>query len=276
MINDGATVTRIGNTWHFETGETLPVVAGADGEVAPAAVEPGTETPEADFSDQALPEGQDHFDRPYVEKLRNEAASYRTKYREANAYQEAFGSAEDRETWRKLASTLYTDQVAGAQWMANIARDLGAGMTDEQAIKAAGPEPATITPPAAVPAPKSLTADDVERMFTERDAKQHMDKAIKAVETDAQGLGYKMGSKEYVSLLHLAANTTGGDLSKAHAIMEADKQAIIDAYVASKAAETGSRGPGNQGSAPTGERPIKTLKDAEGAMRARLAAMRNS
>lgn len=235
------------------------------------------EAPAVDFSEQSLPEGQATFERSYVEKLRNEAAGYRTKYREANAYVETFGPAgsEDRETWRQLASTMYSDTAAGAQWMANIAKGLGAGLSDEQAIAKAGPEPTTITPAPATPEPKGLTPEDVERMFTERETRQAEAAAIKAVEDEAHGLGYASGTKEYVALLHTAANTTNGDLNKAHAVLQADRQAIIDAYVAEKAKEGGSRGPGNVGAAPTGETQIKSMVDAERAMRSRLDAMRN-
>src|SRR5487761_1419240 len=205
------------------------------------------EAPELDFHEQPLP-AQDSFDRPYVEKLRSEAARYRTEAREAKTFVDNFGPAEDRETWKNLASTLYRDQKAGARYMAELAKGLGAGMSDEEALEAAGPAPAAL-PSTEAKAP-GLTMEDVERMLGEREQQRAQADAIGSVEREAQELGYKPGTRRYIALLHTAANETGGDLQEAHRSLQSEDQAIIDAYLADKAKESGSRAPGAVGNAP--------------------------
>lgn len=225
----------------------------------------GTQSiPESDLSEAALPEDQDTFDRGYVEKLRGEAAKYRTKAREAEDYRKSFGPEADWETWRQLASTLYQDQAAGVRWMRQIAEGLEAGMTDSQAVEAAGPEPTSQEAP---PESKGLSIDDLERWATDRENKAAVQREVSKIEDKVKALGYELGTDQHVALLHLAANTTGGDLDKAHEILTSREQEVIDRYLAMKAKETGSTSPGSIGVVPNHSQEIKSLDDAERAMR---------
>ncbi len=204
------------------------------------------------------------FDRGYVERLRRESEGYRTKAQQVE------------ERWKPWGETLTgfedAEQAAARELLVAIrdgdmnAVDTILGRTQDQA--------------APVAEPGTLTAADVAKMLDEREAKAATAAQIRAVEDDARKLGYKpdatKGSDEwlaYSQLVALAHARTNGDLNAAHAAVEAQRQAHVDAYLAAKAGAGTTPGPGTS-QAPSGERDLTnwTMEDARKAATARLNA----
>jgi hypothetical protein len=222
--------------------------------------------------------GADTFDRTYVEKLRNEAAARRTKQRELEEqwkpWQEALDGydPDDKAAVLNLAKSLREDPDAAAAMMR---RYLG---LDEHEAGDGDPE---VTTEAAQQAQKYLTAADFDRLLQEREAKAQQEAQVKAINDEAKGLGYKPDAergtpehRKFVELVYVANHTTGGDLAKAHEALEAETQAIIDRFVASReAAANGAPTPPQAGgAAPSPEREINNLDDARRAALERFGA----
>lgn len=209
-----------------------PATSNATGSDAPTTTEPDT------------------FPRSYVEELRQEAAKYRNKAKQFEAFESY--SDEDREVWTHLAKTIVEDPKAGAQLLQDIAKNLTAEEQQELADAMGEQEP------------KYMTLEDYKRLQSE----QEMNQRVAAIERDAQGLGYQLGSTQYKHLLLVASNETGGDIHKAHEAIEGQKQRIIDEYLASKARDAeGNPGvPASGGMVPSNARPITNFKDAQAAM----------
>jgi hypothetical protein len=191
----------------------------------PAAPEPvAEETPAAEepVAEGGAEPGVDPetFDRSYVEELRKESAKYRTK---AKPYEEAFAEYDDesREVLLSLARELITDPEAGARRMVEISKNI---LDDkfEDVLKD--------------PSPRPLTAQDVDRMFSERESKAQQEAAVRAVEQEADALGYADGTADRALLFSIANTETLGDLKAAHEKIQARNQQIIDAYLAEKQA----------------------------------------
>lgn len=76
-----------------------------------------------DTEEDALPEGQDTFDRAYVEKLREEAARYRTSLK---PYKAAFGDFNDAETefLFEMLTALNKDPHEGARMFRDMSKNI--------------------------------------------------------------------------------------------------------------------------------------------------------
>lgn len=220
--------------------------------------------------------GAETFDRSYVEKLRHEAASRRTKQRELEEqwkpWQEALDGYEpdDKAAVLNLAKSLKEDPDAAAAMMRRYL-----GLDDEEA-PAGAPE---VTSAAAEQAAQYLTAADLDRLLQEREQRAQQEAQVKAINDEAKGLGYdpaaERGTAEhrrYVQLVYVANHTTGGDLAKAHEALEAERQAVIDQYVAAReaAADGAPTPPRAGGAAPSQEREIKSYDDGVLAARERF------
>lgn len=248
------TYRLIGNCWHFSDGTVLPAARGGDGELdtdaggdagtdpapateaAPVDPAPPADPPAADDVDlfEADPTA-DSFPRAYVERLRSEAAARRT---EAKAFAEAFEgySDEDRGTLLDLARTLRTDPASAAEWMRSQAEALLAGADPA----GAGDE----EPEAEVDPDAPLTAAQLERYLADREARREREaaeaKALDDIVSEAKGLGFDPATnrREYLALLDVANNETAGDLAKAAEVLRAERQKVIDDYLAAKARES--------------------------------------
>lgn len=192
-------------------------------EYPPAAPEPvAEETPAEPVAEGGAEPGVDPetFDRSYVEELRKESAKYRTK---AKPYEEAFAEYDDesREVLLSLARELISDPEAGARRMVEISKNI---LDDkfEDVLKD--------------PSPRPLTAQDVDRMFSERESKAQQEAAVRAVEQEAADLGYADGTADRALLFSIANTETLGDLKAAHEKIQARNQTIIDAYLEEKRA----------------------------------------
>ncbi len=205
--------------------------------------------------------GSDTFDRAYVEKLRQESASYRTK---AKPYEETFGgySDEDREVWFEAARRFAADPKDGGEYLKSIADAVLAEYQEQQ-------EP--ITDDNDVP----LTRAEYQALREAEKQQAAQDAEVARIEKKAADLGYDTTSEEYTYLLTVASRLPDGDLDKAHAKIQAAEEARFQARLDKmKADAEGSPTAPNSGSgaAPSGERPLKTWKDAEMASRAMLEA----
>ena len=242
--------------------------------------------PEPEALDTELPEGEDTFDRPYVEKLRSEAASKRTELR---GFKEAFDGYTPEETARflELAADLNANPekaLEGFQGVTDrLAAQLGKVSTpmSEESIPAEVSAAATEVA-AAIP---GLTADDVTRMVNERmDAERATFDAAAAtrnVFAEAAGLSdsYVEGSPALVQLLAVAQNdpAANGSLADAHGILM-DQIASIEAAAVEACRAgitTGTKHPPlvkGQPASLANTEPPKTLEEASRRARERLDA----
>lgn len=256
--------------------QTDPAAAAADPTAGAAGAATDTGAAQPDPFDNAE---TTTFDRAYVERLRSENASYRTRAKEAAdklaEYDDVFGNIdpEDRKVWLGMAKTMYADPAAGAKWLADVAAHVQSGLTQEQAEAAAGAEPT-----AGGTEEKPLTAADFERMYQERKAAEAQESEIAAITREAKELGYEDGTVDYDLLLGIAFKQTNGDLKAAHQVILDARQAVIDQYVADKAKDGGAaQAPaGGLPVASGGKREIKSIADADAAAKARFAALAES
>jgi len=100
----------------------------------------------------------------------------------------------------------------------------------------------------------------------------------KMIEAEARELGYKIDLKDvdYRFLLITAQNETGGDIKAAHERIEARNQAIVDKYLAAKAAdaEGSPRVPSETAQIPGTAEPIRDFKQARSALENFIAQQR--
>lgn len=211
------------------------------------------------------------FDRAYVAKLREEAAGHRTRAKAAEEkvtrYSGAFDGWEpaDADVLLDIVKLAQTDPKAGAKAMQEVAKILAGDVVETPS--APGGEAVTTT----------ITQADLDRILNERDNKAKLAAAVTDIETEAKALGYKPGTADYVKLLWIAQNETDFDLKGADTVIRKERDDAIKAYLDKRAADAdGAAGPGpGAGSSISEARPIKTLKDASAATRARLEAMRS-
>lgn len=255
-------------------GDPAPADAGAGAPPAdPPAAPPADSGGDTDpFDDPA----HDKFDRPYVEKLRREAAERRTALKQ---YEDTFSPYSDpeRDVWKQLIAATAQDPSKGAEMMLDLHhRLLGTGDYAEE-----GPDPSA-TPGDG----KSKLDEDLDRPLTKREMEAYLedrarksteDQAVKAVTDEAVALGYTPKTHQYVALLRRALDDHSGDIKAAHAAFEADKQKVIDTFIAEQTA-AGNAFPkltGALGAAPadpTGG-PPKDFTSARASLKERLAKM---
>lgn len=241
--------------------------ASAAANAAASAPEPAAPATDADPFDDA---SKTTFDRPYVEKLRKEAAERRVALK---PFEEAFQgySEEDRQTWFRIQQQVLADPEAGAQTLEDVAKYLREGMKPKDAADAAGVEPAE----GEAPEEKPMTKADVQKYFEDQKREAEIDAASARIEAEAKAAGYEPGTTKYKLLLTRAMDMNF-DLSGAIEAEKAEHQAVIDSFVQAKIAAgekwlttSGTAGlgaPNTQASEP------KSIEDATKALRARLAA----
>jgi hypothetical protein len=223
-------------------------------EATPEAPAPAVEAPVAPAVEAPAETAEPTtFPREYVEELRGESANYRTKLREFEAKFEGINEA-DRDTFLYLMETYKADPAKAAKEMAAIGQaymdQAGDGEAPADAsTKALGPE--------------VMTVEKYQQMRQQEDVETQAGQ----IRRDAEALGYKAGSPEYGYLLGVA-KAGDGDLNKAHAHIEAQHQARIDAFVAQKAqaAEQFPTAPAEASAPASDARSLKTWRDVEAAI----------
>ena len=245
-----------------EAPESAPVDAPAEAPVAEAA-EPVTGFAVEPSIDGDLPDGVDKFDRNYVTKIREEAAKYRTSY---TPFKEAFDGYDegDRDAILSLARELQENPDAAARRMLEASRSIAGDRFDDWLNGDVDPG--------------YLTEQQLEARLAEREEKQRTEAEVAAIQKEAVNLGYQENTADHAKLFWLAANQTQGDLKAAHEALQAERQTIIDEYVASLR-EKGERfpatptqvtgQPSNQGENNT----PRTIMEASSRLRQRLAAL---
>jgi hypothetical protein len=231
----------------------------ADAGAPPAAPEAPTASAAPDAGADPFESGAESFPRAYVEKLRQEAADRRTA---AKPYEEAFSAygQEERAVWLQIAKLTVEDPAAAKEVMDSLFSSM---LADE------APEEPTSEDD------RPLTRKELEQWSKDQEAAKQEAAAVSAVEKEAEALGYKQGDWNYFALLKRAMSDHGGDLAAAHAAFEADKQKVIDEYVAGKQ-ESGAKWPAGMpgGAAPadaTGGAP-RTFDQAKASAVARMRA----
>lgn len=232
--------------------------AGASAETAPVAPPAEAAAPpaqsEAPVDLDAALEG-DKFDRAYVERLRKEAAGYRTRANELESVFDGYND-DERAGLAQLAQMLKSDPRAAAQEM-KAAYD---------AIMAQYQEPET---PEFSDADRILTMGEYQKLQEQA----AIDAETRAIEAEAKSLGYtpRADNVEYRQLLLVAQHQAGGDIAAAHKLITdraaAAEQAAIDRYLAAKAADAqGYTPPGEMGQVPSTAEPIRDWKQARSAL----------
>lgn len=247
-----------------------------------------------DVLDGDLPDG-DTFPREYVEKVRAEAARYRTEFK---PYRDVF-----KDVSPELRDYILYD-VAGPLVSADPTQALDelyelvervhqvkgdqprwAQQLEEHTGESAAPASPVVKP--AAPAPSGEITEDTPltvaqwRALQEEDRKKEEERSgIDAIFAKATELGYHKDGEfgdDMAALFYLSTHVTGGDLEKAHALRASRYQAALDAAVEAKleeirsgAAKWPSVSVSTAGTpAPAGEGP-KTFGDADRRARARL------
>lgn len=201
----------------------------------------------------------DTFDRKYVEKLRRESAGYRER---AKRYQEAFDGYDDVavDEWLDYARSLRQDPRGTAQRMAELANSILEAYNDPTSPDHAAAVQAVDG--LEEKAGKILTEDDYRRLRAAERAEDERIANVRKIEAQARDLGYEVGSKRYKQLLNEAMELPDGNILKAHENLQAERQRIIDEYIAEKGQAAGRRMP-VQGVAGGESAPeIKTWADS--------------
>lgn len=229
--------------------------------------------------------GQEQFDRAYVEDIRSQAAHYRTQFA---PYRDAFApyTDEERQEWLDLAREFAQNPTGAAARLRELADAVDPGQGPFQKIDEpqapAGQQPQT--PPVE---DRPLTVKEFQQMLAaerqqaeaarrQYEAQQAQESQVQEIYGEAAKLGYKSGSKEIVDLLWTARNDprAGGDLARAHQILEAGKQEVAIAYLREKGYDGRELPiPVSGGVAPSGAGEIKDFAGARASLEARLNAL---
>lgn len=227
----------------------------------PTAQETSAPAVEEAVANEVAPESddlpnQDTFDRAYVEKLRQESANYRTR---AKKFQEAFDGYEEEAVgeWLELATTLRSDPRTAASRFKELAEAIEGQLTPEQAEAVME----QVTDDEVFPSEQPLTKAEFEKMWQQKQQEVETNQLIRQIENEAVDLGYEKGSKQYQRLLYEASQLPDGSVKKAHEALQAERQAIIDAYVAEMGGSPSPQVPGKNVGGESGQ--PKSFEDFE-------------
>jgi hypothetical protein len=276
--------TEAVNDLPAETGS--PADAGSPIDAPAADTGSPIDAPAAESSvlDIDVPHGIDTFDRQYVEKVRAEAAKWRTQAQELkgtadnNTQYDVFNqySEEDRTVWTDIA-TKWLDNPADA---AGMMQKIAAGVLGDP--NATPEETATAVEVATASQENGgLTEDKVIAIMSAEQARQQeqtkQEQSVEAVFTQLATAGYEKGTPDAFLALYLANNETKGDVPAAIQMMKDRDQKVIDSYIADKRSGAGPS-PMLRGGLAAGDAPpeITTLAEADAAAKAFVAGRRRS
>ena len=231
----------------FEGLEPAASIAEVEAAVAPEVVE--TSAPEPDM-----------FPRAYVEELRQDAARYRTQYREMESKFDGY-TEDERAALLDYIHLIRRAESGDAEAEAQLAE-----MFEEEQE----PEPIQQFDEETF---RRLAREEATRLVQEQSAVQAQQAAVQGVQSRATELGYTVGSEDYILLLKFANEVQSDDpISDGHAKVQAYKQSIIDAHL--KAIQSQNAGvatqPVTNGAAPTNIDEPKTFEAARNALHERL------
>lgn len=153
-------------------------------------------------------ETQDTFPRKYVEELRDEAARYRTELKKFKAPFEGFNAAEIDYLF-DIVSTLGTDQKGGALKVRDLAKNIlkeefYEGLDDLPQPEAPAEEETQDLTPKEEPVTDSLTAEQLQKMLDEREAKAREEAEIEGIFREIEEAGFERGTEGFITALSLA------------------------------------------------------------------------
>jgi hypothetical protein len=234
----------------------------------------GAETPPIDI-DADLPEGQETFDRPYVEKLRQEAAAKRVAAKRFEPL--SFLPDDDLTGLAAMVAGLYSDDPEVQKQAAQVFIEVGQqalGTPQEENNPVETPQPNENEPDLSTP--EGVKAFVAAQLKAEREAiQQESEKSQQQRDFDAkaEGLGYKKGTPEHVAFLKFAVDANG-DPEKADQAFKSWKQTMIDEAIEAlkNDANNGTTPPTGTGAGTKVTKPPESLAAATKALDALLAA----
>ena len=245
--------------------------ARAAAEAAAAAPVPPAEAPS---EIEELPTDTDTFDRAYVEKLRGEAAKWRTRTREFESNFSGYSETEQAEFLR-LASMLNdpNQQTDALEQLRGVTDRLAASLGQEAPAMNDTPEPDA--------APAALTAEDVSRLVEERFAaaqqEQKRQSEVESAFAEAEALAPGYTDPAAKAHLFAVAQNRNVSLEAAHEIIQGELQEAIDKAVAEhmdglRTGKHAPRLPSGDSTNVQDQGPPKTLEEARARAEERLRA----
>ena len=240
-------------------------------ETTEAAIETETAPVEEDFSSWTV---EDAVAR--LKETRAEAARYRT---ERNTYKDAFEGfePEDVELYLSAVKNIRENPAEAHTQFSGLVEALAAaqGITPAEAQEIVEEELGTEEELAE--GDEILTKAGLDEYLAKKAeadaAKEAADVARKEIDEAITELGYKPDTADFNNLLFFATKEEGGSavdkLKAADARIKADKQAVIDEFLAGQAAQEGSTPPQSDGATPVPAAPEQAKSLNEGAKGAR-------
>ena len=233
-----------------------------------------------DILDTEIPRGVETFDRDYVDKVRAEAARWRTTARELEGkVSERAGdfevldkySPEDQQVWKDMMSGWLDDPASTAELMQRIATgvlgDPNASDEDKQTA-------AELIDNADAGATDDLTPAKVQEMLdnelARRDEQARSEASVEAVFKQLADAGIERGTDDAFFALYFTNNHANGDVDKGVELLKARDQKVIDDYVAAKAKGGPRTIPSDGVAAAPAPQEITNLGDARRAATAYL------
>lgn len=201
-------------------------------------------------------------DYDYVVSVREEAKRYR---QERNRFREAFEGFDDEgvDAFLGAVAAIRNDPAMAHEAFSGLVASLAdaVGITEEQAQDLINDEIDEDTELSVEERIEKALADreakaDAER--AEADRKKAEDEAVAEINKETEALGYTSDLSDpdkaiaYVSLLHLAAEQTNGNLAEADKLFKARDQRIIDAALAGEVTTSEAYPPQTSGSGSAG------------------------
>lgn len=198
---------------------------------------------------------------------------------------------DDRAYFAEAMRLMQTDPQAAAEMLSHGAEVLRSAYQQPGAVPPAPPAPGTspmpewAQPPAGEgePVADPLDAPMTMRQYQEAQERDAYARDVRqqeqAIIDEAKSLGYDPDSTDPIAAARLSTLVSlagrpeiGGDLSKAHELMEQARQADIDAFVKGKTADAADPTAPNLGAPPAERRVLETSEDGLAAMTNRLDA----
>lgn len=220
-------------------------------------------------------------DIPYrdAKKLRDDLARYKERYR---PYEERLGNIPDDVRQQlldevdDLAGSLYGLPAEDRHALMAFADVVRSGDADQirQVLDAwrggfDDPAPQPAAKPEFDPADGELvTRADLERFYAEQSERQAVEAAQYEIIREVRDLGYDPEAADPIerartgTLLTLAGEF-GGDIAKAHEMLEAERQRQIDEYLAAKTKDASRTAAAPVGGSPSPARNVLDLSDDE-------------
>lgn len=226
-------------------------------------------------------EGEEDFSSWTVEdavarlkETRQEAAKYRT---DRNRFRDAFEGYDDDtvDAYLQAVRAIQTDPAAAHEAFSGLVAALAeaAGISAEEAEELVEDS---------LGDDELVKKSDLAKLLAEEQDKKEKEEAAavarKEVDDHIASLGYRPNTADFNNLLFFATQEEEGSvtdkLNAAHAQLQAQRQAIIDEFLASEAAKENSTPPQTDGASPSPVRPvISSIKDGAKGARAALDAM---